>query len=125
MMLRYSSYKSIYDNKPAKVKPSYFNVFLEAVFGRRGSLIKIAALVLFLTVTTTGMVTAFASNGHDKEHASYETVIVMPGDTLWEIAVNHKPNGKDTRDYIDEIKRINGMTVSSIRAGDTLLVPEI
>ncbi|MNN71343.1 Cell division suppressor protein YneA [compost metagenome] len=71
------------------------------------------------------MVTAFASNGNERSHTSYETVIVMPGDTLWEIAVNHKPNGEDTRVYIDEIKRVNGMAVSSIQAGDTLLLPQI
>ncbi|MNC62127.1 Cell division suppressor protein YneA [compost metagenome] len=98
---------------------------MENLYRRRGSLIKIIALVLFLTVTTTGMVTAFASNGNERSHTSYETVIVMPGDTLWEIAVNHKPNGEDTRVYIDEIKRVNGMAVSSIQAGDTLLLPQI
>ncbi|MMZ60584.1 Cell division suppressor protein YneA [compost metagenome] len=124
-MLKYSTYKSIYDNTPAEDKRSNVNIVLEWLFRRRVSLIKIVALVLFLTVTTTGMVTAFASNGDDKEHTSYESVIVMPGDTLWEIAVNYKPDGKDARVYIDEIIRINGMTASSIQAGDTLLVPEI
>ncbi|MBA9084082.1 putative RNA-binding protein associated with RNAse of E/G family [Fontibacillus solani] len=124
-MLRYSTYKSIYDNKPAKRNHLNINIMIEGLLRRRGSLIKIVALVLFLTVTTTGMVTAFASNGHERDNTSYETVIVVPGDTLWEIAVNHKPNGKDTRVYIDEIKRVNKMVVSSIQAGDTLLLPEI
>ncbi|MFD1270344.1 LysM peptidoglycan-binding domain-containing protein [Paenibacillus motobuensis] len=47
----------------------------------------------------------------------------MPGDTLWEIASEHKPQGKDIRKYIDSIKRVNGKHVSSIQAGEVLVLP--
>ncbi|MNZ86305.1 Cell division suppressor protein YneA [compost metagenome] len=128
-MLKYTTYKSIYDKpeiskKPGRRKRTFRTSNSHGLLGSR-ALMKIVALFLFITITTTGMVTAFASNGNDDVNTSYETVIVMPGDTLWEIAVNHKPKGRDTRVYIEEIKRFNGMTVSSIQAGDSLRLPEI
>lgn len=123
-MLKYSTYQSIYD-KPADKRSHNNKSTTNNRLQYHNRMIKIVVLFVFIMITTTGMVTAFASSNNESGHESYESVIVMPGDTLWEIAVDHKPRGEDTRVYIDAIKRVNHLKVSSIQAGDTLLLPNI
>lgn len=120
-MLKYSTYQSIY-NKPSansyRVERSEHSSRL--IVNR---LIKVFVLVVLLTATCTGVVSAFASSDRTVDPAQLESVVVMPGDTLWEIALAHKPDSRDTRSYIKEIKDVNGMSVSSIQAGEVLLLP--
>ncbi|MEF2967282.1 LysM peptidoglycan-binding domain-containing protein [Paenibacillus sp. M1] len=87
-------------------------------------LITFAVLLVVLTVTGTGVVTAFASSSENHSGTEEARIVVVPGDTLWEIAVDHKPRGKDTRVYVEAIKRFNGLTTSDIKAGDTLILPD-
>lgn len=123
-MLKYSTYQSIYE-KPVSKRSNNNRYNRNSGLQYRKSMLKIVVLFVFIMITTTGMVTTFASSSNESGNESYESVIVMPGDTLWEIAVDHKPNGQDTRVYIDAIKRVNDLKVSAIQAGDTLLLPNI
>jgi LysM repeat protein len=50
------------------------------------------------------------------------TVVVQPGDSLWAIAEAHYP-GADTRERVDAIERLNGLSGPVIVAGETLLLP--
>lgn len=50
-----------------------------------------------------------------------ESYFVKPGDTLWSIAQEFKQPGQDTRKYIDEIKRINGIS-ALIREGQEIKI---
>lgn len=120
-MLKYSSYQSIYE-QPSFRRPverrSHMSAFLKS------RLSKIALLLVILSVTCTGVVQAFAASVDSSEaEAPAEYVVVMPGDTLWEIAVENKPQGQDTRVYVQKLIRVNGLTTSSIQAGDTLMLP--
>lgn len=47
--------------------------------------------------------------------------VVRPGDTLWSIATHHV--GGDPREAVWEIREVNGLTTSSIRVGQTLVLP--
>lgn len=51
------------------------------------------------------------------------TVDVCPGDTLWEIAASHLPEGESVRSYINKIKKMNNLKNSDIRAGQILVLP--
>lgn len=121
-MLKYSTYQSIY-NKPSS--NSYHMERRREQNSRllANRLIKVVVLVILLTATCTGVVSAFASSDPVVDRTQLETVVVMPGDTLWEIALSHKPDSRDTRAYIKEIKDVNGMAISSIQAGEVLLLP--
>lgn len=120
-MLKYSTYQSIYD-KPQATRSNWADGIRSSRLSR--SMVKIALLLIVLMLTGTGVVSAFAaaSDGHKDNELS--TFVVRPGDTLWEIAVDHKPRGKDTRVYVEAIKRINGLSSSGIQAGDTLILPD-
>jgi hypothetical protein len=50
------------------------------------------------------------------------TVVVQPGDSLWSIAAAHYP-GADTRERVDAIERLNGLSSPVIAAGETLQLP--
>ena len=55
--------------------------------------------------------------------AEYETYIIQPGDTLWEICEEKFPD-EDPRKVIYEIKKINGLGTSEIRAFQKIEVPK-
>ena len=50
------------------------------------------------------------------------TVIVQPGDTLWDIAAARYP-ADDVRVRVDEIERLNGLQSPRIEVGETLHLP--
>jgi nucleoid-associated protein YgaU len=50
------------------------------------------------------------------------TVVVQPGDSLWSIAAARYP-GADTRERVDAIERLNGLSGPVIVAGETLQLP--
>ena len=53
---------------------------------------------------------------------TFETINVMPGDTLWSIAGEVAPQA-DPRDVIDGIISLNALGSSAITPGQTLAIP--
>lgn len=54
--------------------------------------------------------------------ASFETVTVMPGDTLWSIAESIAPTA-DPREVIGEITRLNVLRGGALQIGEELAIP--
>lgn len=52
------------------------------------------------------------------------THTVTAGDTLWSVASTVAAPGEDLRDVVAEMRRLNGMSDSSLRVGQMLLVPQ-
>ncbi|MGB3633011.1 MAG: LysM domain-containing protein [Rubrobacteraceae bacterium] len=50
---------------------------------------------------------------------------VDPGETLWEITVEHYPPTEDPRPIIEEIRGINGLGDYDIQAGMALELPPV
>lgn len=53
---------------------------------------------------------------------STTTVVVEPGDTLWQIARAHAP-GRDPRSVVDDVVALNDLTSTGVQVGARLLVP--
>lgn len=51
-------------------------------------------------------------------------VVVVPGDTLWELAGRVMAPGIDRRDVILDIQRMNGLSSADLVAGEVLVLPE-
>lgn len=64
---------------------------------------------------------AMASND-EAAAASFETVTVMPGDTLWSIAESVAPKA-DPREVIGEITRLNVLQGAALQIGEELAIP--
>jgi hypothetical protein len=124
-MLKYSTYQSIYnheisggDHNGGKLKEQ-LHAF-QAMFTRR-LMVKLLLIVIIMTAGCTGMVRVFA--GSPQDEVQMEQIVVSQGDTLWQIARDHKPKDMDTRAYIQIIKKTNHLKSSGIQAGDVLSLP--
>ncbi len=54
---------------------------------------------------------------------SYVTVRVQPGDTLWNLASVYGPDGVDIRAVVYAIGELNGVSASTLQAGQYLNIP--
>ena len=52
-----------------------------------------------------------------------QTVTVQPGQTLWDVAVTHTPDGADPRATLDQIRDLNGLTGTQVPAWTPLVLP--
>jgi len=88
------------------------------VLKSKGRFIALLTTVLLLIFTFV-----FAASAYGYKEPIYEVITIRSGDTLWDIAGEHKKDG-DIRSYIYEIKKINKMADGSIYEGDVLKIPE-
>ena len=91
--------------------------------GRR-VLLAAAALPLAVGIGVAALSggSALASGESPSATASFETVTVMPGDTLWSIATSIAPQA-DPREVIGDITRLNMLEGGALQIGDELAIP--
>jgi cell division protein YceG involved in septum cleavage len=84
------------------------------------SSILIFAIVMFcFAITRTGVTASSTCE-------SYQTITVSRGDTLWGIAKSLPGSNKvDIRRIVFQIKKINGLTNSTLTPGQYLMVPDL
>ena len=70
--------------------------------------------VLFASILSAG--------AHSLAQADTDFIVVSQGDTLWGIAEQHCLQG-DIREYLSEVRALNGLADSTIYAGQGLLLP--
>ncbi|GAB2680654.1 LysM peptidoglycan-binding domain-containing protein [Thalassiella azotivora] len=89
---------------------------------RRGRLV--VTLTSLLVVTGLGVLGAQTATGGTTaaEPTGLASVTVLPGDTLWSIALEQDAEG-DVRDRVAEIRSLNALSTSNLQAGQVLLVP--
>jgi hypothetical protein len=89
---------------------------------RRGRLVILVACLAALGGGFT-MLGDPAASTHTTYHPAKHRVVVLPGQTLWDIAKQVAP-GQDPRVVIDEIVDLNALSsAGEIRAGQPLYVP--
>lgn len=54
---------------------------------------------------------------------TYKTIIVVQGDTLWEIAKTNKSENQDIREFIFKIRTENNLNSETIYPGQKLTLP--
>ncbi|HEX5858625.1 MAG TPA: LysM peptidoglycan-binding domain-containing protein [Microbacterium sp.] len=93
------------------------------VRGRR-VLAFVAALpaVIALSFAMVAGGSAIAARDDIAPSASFETVTVMGGDTLWSLAADIAPTA-DPRDVVDAIARLNALDGVTIEPGQRLAIP--
>jgi len=92
------------------------------VRGRR-VMVALAALPLAAAVAFAALSGGSAiASGDAVVTASFETVTVMPGDTLWSIAESIAPEA-DPRTVIGAIERLNALGAASLQVGQQLAIP--
>ena len=79
---------------------------------------------LFIFLMIGVMMCAYFSLGAVANNENeFVTVIVQPGDTLWEICEENLPTNEDLRDYVYKVKYINEMKTVALEVGQTVILP--
>lgn len=86
---------------------------------RRGRVV-LASLAAAIALAI-GSVAVGAQAGGESE-VTFQTVVVAPGDTLWEIA-GEVAGDRDVRDVVAMLERVNGLTTTELTVGQVLEVP--
>ena len=82
------------------------------------------ALVLILVLTFVIGSFTFANIGSANEKFNVASVSIKNGDTLWSIAMEYKPYGKDIREFCTEISELNKIDNATLIAGQTIYIPQ-
>jgi LysM repeat protein len=84
-------------------------------------LVVLLVAALLLLAFSLGRVSPSASTASAPRPAP-RSVVVQPGDTLWEIAVGVAPS-VDPRVTVERIIDRNGLSAPALRAGQSLVLP--
>jgi nucleoid-associated protein YgaU len=89
---------------------------------RRGRVV-VVALVLLAAFAFLVLRGNPASSSDTAHHAHPATVVVAPGETVWDIARRVEPNA-DPRDVVAQIEQLNSLTdPGAVEVGQPLFVP--
>jgi hypothetical protein len=92
------------------------------IYSLRLAAVAVVFVILFLGFA---IMQSHASGTHVEPAGPGEGIyMVSTGDTLWEIANVVEPGGKDRRKVVYDIKVRNGLESSSVKSGQTLIIPE-
>lgn len=88
---------------------------------RRGRVV--AVVLSLLLVAAAGVLGSRAAADGPASARVVERHVVTAGETLWSIADSVTRPGQDVRDVVVQIEKLNGMSDSSLAAGEELVVP--
>lgn len=86
---------------------------------------RVVVLLLFLGALLSAFVLVGARTAATEQPGApvrTTTVVVRPGDTLWQIAAQHTGSA-DLRDAVRAIEELNGMSDATIVVGQKLFIP--
>lgn len=93
---------------------------LQAWRRRLGALVVLAAIVVLVGQALLGPADAVAPA---TQPVSTATVVVQPGDTLWDIASTHAPADTSTWTYVEQLTELNGVSNGTLQAWQVLRLP--
>ncbi|MFJ4255191.1 LysM peptidoglycan-binding domain-containing protein [Microbacterium sp. NPDC090003] len=105
------------------VRPVHPSTRLRLTARGRRVLLALAALPLAFGIAFAALSGGSAlATGEGAGTVTFETVTVMPGDTLWSIAAEVSPES-DPREVIGEITRLNMLQGGVLQIGQELSIP--
>ncbi|MFF5081050.1 LysM peptidoglycan-binding domain-containing protein [Actinoplanes sp. NPDC000266] len=88
---------------------------------RRGRAVVLGLLVVLASLASAVLFTT-ASRADEPPAGPPPTIVVRPGDTLWDVAAREMP-GRHGQAGVDELRRLNGLSSYGVHAGDVLILP--
>ena len=102
-----------------KTSSKYRRIMRQRKLRRQRSVAFMVVLILTIAVASV----AFANYSQSKTEKSVEAVVVCPGDTVWSLAKEYKPEGANLNEFVYEISANNGIKDGNIICGQTLYIP--
>lgn len=93
-----------------------------AVYLRRRLVLGLAVLTAALALVLFGQALSAEAGGGAPVTGGH--VVVEPGQTLWEIAVDNAPPGADARQYLHDLQQLNGIQ-GNVPAWTVVLLPRV
>ncbi|MGC4175794.1 LysM peptidoglycan-binding domain-containing protein [Demequina sp.] len=90
---------------------------------RRARTRKVVLFIMFITAAAVFGPKAFATDA-SAAPVQLDTYTVGSGETLWSIAADLTPEGRDVRDTMADIKAVNAMSGGQLQAGEQILIPQ-
>lgn len=87
--------------------------------GRVALWLTAVGVALLLALTAGGQLTDADAAGQVVGQA-----VVAPGETLWDVAVAHAPEGVEVSSYLAAIREFNGFTSAAVPAWTVVLLPQ-
>jgi hypothetical protein len=88
---------------------------------RRGRAVVLGFLMMVALLASVVLFTT-ASRAGDRPVGPAPTIVVQPGDTLWDIAVRAMPR-RDGRDAVAEVRDLNDLDGYGVLPGQILILP--
>jgi hypothetical protein len=88
---------------------------------RRGRAAVLVLLVLAASLASAVLFTT-ASRAEQMPAGPPPTIVVQPGETLWDIAARVRPD-RNGQAAVDELRRLNDLRGYGVRAGEVLILP--
>ncbi|XVV11421.1 LysM peptidoglycan-binding domain-containing protein [Actinoplanes sp. CA-131856] len=88
---------------------------------RRGRAVVLGFLVLLASLASAVLFTT-ASRADEPPAGPPPTIVVRPGDTLWDLAARELPD-RHGQAGVDELRRLNGLSGYGVHPGDVLILP--
>lgn len=85
----------------------------------------LASLVVVVVAALVALLGQPAADGPRLVPVAATTVVAEPGDTLWEIARVHGPEGMDTREYVGLLREHNGLQDTMLQAWQVIELPGV
>ncbi len=82
-----------------------------------------SCLVIILSFTAGSFLSNAEAEDKEVTFKYYKSVLIENGDTLWSIASEHKAPDMDTKAFVEEIRKMNGLNSNIITIGNYLIVP--
>ena len=97
---------------------------------RKVNMKRIIKLSMIISILTILVLLFIHSTSLSYEDIEYNEIYVSSGDTLWSIAKYEQENnsyykGKDVREIIFDIKKVNNLSSSDLVVNQKLLVPSL
>lgn len=106
----------------SSIRPSSAATRLRLTTRGRRVLLALAAIPLAIGLAFAALSSGSAYAGGEGVSSSFETITVMPGDTLWSIAEDIAP-GIDPREVIDSLQQLNLLDGGMLMVGEELAIP--
>lgn len=88
------------------------------------SFLTVIAIAVFVMIAIIGATNAQANTGVGEQLATqFETIVAIPGDTMWSIATVVAPES-DPREVIEDIIRLNQLSSADLVVGQELSIPQ-
>lgn len=104
---------------------SHYNYHMRRKAARKQLKKERYAFIFVCAVLVCILMMTFSLSTQSREtYASNISHSVIYGETLWEIANEYKSDDVTTGVFVHQIRKINNLKSSEIKAGDVLIIPE-